>query len=95
MDRRLCSASYKFMIQTWNKDSGVCELSIEAGRIDTSIVQLRDGRICSGDLVGNMEYIYRVCELTLSGHTNTICVIVVIDELVTCSCSREQYMYRM
>jgi WD40 repeat protein len=34
-----------------------------------------------------MEYIYRVCELTLIGHTDITRAIVVLDELTICSCS--------
>jgi WD40 repeat protein len=68
-------------------------LSIEAGRIDTSIVQLRDGRRCRGDTVEDIKIwniFTGVCELTLSGHTDIMRVIVVIDELRICSCSRDK-----
>jgi WD40 repeat protein len=53
---------------------------------------VRDGRICGGDNLGNIKVwniFTGVCDMTLSGHTDNILAIVVIDELRIGTCSAD------
>jgi WD40 repeat protein len=89
MDGRLCSGSDDSTIKIWSIETGVCELSINA-QYAVSLVQLRNGSICSGDLNGMLQIwnsATGVCEMALSGHTNHVTSIFVINDKRICSCS--------
>jgi BTB/POZ domain len=86
LDGRLCSASGDRTIKVWNKDDGACELTINTLDSPYPIVQLRDGRICSGNYHMTLWNINTGARyLTLFGKSSTIYCTIIIDELRICS----------
>jgi WD40 repeat protein len=95
-DGRLCSCSKDKTVRIWSKDSGLCELSVNAGTSISCIVQVRDGRICSGDnhyagiKIWNITTgVCEIAKMTCNGQYDCIRAIVVIDGLRVCSCSND------
>jgi WD40 repeat protein len=70
MDGRLCSNSFDGAISLWNTETGVCEQSVVMEPLVLRLVQLSDGRICTGQQIFNLTT--GVCELRLNTNSHHI-----------------------
>lgn len=81
VDGRVCSCYGG--IKIWSIATGKCELAITCYIDVRAVIQLRDGRVCSGDASGVLRIwsiVSGACELTLERHSSSVSSLACIDD---------------